>query len=253
MALYYVEGAMIKYIRAFKTYLSITIFFIPISLPQTCYSKSAAELSVAARVLARDPSSSGRVRFTDAQILEFLNEGQRDTIGATLCIRKEYSFDTSSGTVYYSLPSDFMQLDRVLSDNKKLEEKSPAKLDQASTEWETETGEPVNFYINFSSRARIGFYPYPITSSSTESIKVEYYAQAVELTSSDTPFNSITEFTPFHSMLSFYAASEMGFIDGLISQADRYFQRYMIYRNGLNDYCRARPSYSPNINVAPNK
>lgn len=216
-------------------------------------AKTAAELVITARVLSRDPSATGRARFTDAQILDFLNEGQRDTIGATLCIRKEYSFDTSSGTAYYSLPSDFMQLDRVLSDNKKLEEKSPAKLDQASTEWETETGEPVNFYINFSSRTRIGFYPYPITNTTTETVKVEYYAQAAELTSSDTPFNAITEFTPFHSMLSFYAAATMNYIDGLISSGDRYWQRYTLYRNSLNDYCRARPTYSPNVSVAPNK
>lgn len=216
-------------------------------------AKTAATLITDVRVLSRDPSSTGRARFTDAQILDFLNEAQRDTIGATLCIRKEYSFDTSSGTVYYSLPSDFMQIDRVLADSERLEEKSPAKLDQSNSEWETEIGEPINFFINFSSRAKIGFYPYPVTNTSTETIKVEYYAQAEEMESIDTPFNAITEFTPFHSMLSYYAASEMGFIDGLISQADRYFQRYILYRNSLNDYCRARPSYSPNVSVAPSK
>jgi len=219
----------------------------------TAEAKTAAQLIIDARVLSRDPSGTGRARFTDSQILGFINEAQRDTIGATLCIRKAYVFDTIVGSAYYSLPSDFMQIDRVLSDNQKLEEKSPSKLDQASSEWETETGEPINYFINFSSRTKIGLFPYPIVDADTETVKVEYYAQAAELTVSDIPFDAITELTPFHSMLSFYAASEMGYIDGLISQADRYFQRYMVYRNNLNEYCRARPGYLPQVNVSPNK
>ena len=239
---------MPKYIKSISFIILVSLF-IPI---QTCYAKTASEIIVAARILAKDPSSSGRVRFTDLQILEFINEGQRDAIGATLCIRKEYSFDTSSGTQYYSLPTDFMQIDRVLSDDQRLEEKSPAKLDQASSEWETETGDPVNFFINFASRTKIGIYPYPVTNTTTETVKVEYYAQAAELTTSDTPFNAITEFAPFHSMLSYYAASVMGYIDGL-AQADRYFQRYAINRQQLNDYCRARPGYFPNVAVSPSR
>lgn len=234
-----------------KRVLFLAILLTSFSVPS--YSKTASEIISDARVLARDPSATGRARFTDAQILGFINEGQRDAIGATLCIRKAYVFDTSSGTVYYALPSDFMQIDRVLSDNERLEEKSPAKLDQNSAEWETVTGEPINFFINFSSRTKIGIYPYPVSNSSTETVKVEYYAQAAELTSSDTPFNAITEFTPFHQMLAFYAAAEMGYIDGLINQSDRYFQRYAIYRQQFNDYCRARPGYFPNAAVAPMK
>ena len=214
-------------------------------------AKTASELIENSRVLARDPSATGRVRFTNAQILNFLNEGQRDAIGATLCIRKAYTFDTSSGTVYYSLPTDFMQIDRVLHDNHKFEEKAPAKLDQNSSEWETETGEPINYFVNFASRTKIGFFPYPVTNTTTATVKVEYYALAYDMSTSSTPYNGITEFTPFHQMLPFYASAQMLWIDGLVSQADRYFQRYAIYRQQFNDYCRARPGYFPNANVAP--
>lgn len=216
-------------------------------------AKTATQLVSTARDLARDPSATGRARFTDAQILDFINEGQRDTIGATLCIRREYSFDTSSASSYYALPSDFMQIDRVLSDNQRLEEKSPAKLDQTSSEWETETGSPQNYYINFASRTKIGIYPYPVSSSSTETVKVEYYAQPIEMVSTSTPFNSITELIPFQQMLSFYAASSMLAIDGLIPQSDRYMQRYLAYRAQLNQYCRARPGYFPDAAVSPSK
>lgn len=222
-------------------------------MPSFGWARTAAELTIEARILARDPSATGRARFTDAQILSLLNEGQRDAIGATLCIRKVHTFNTSVGAAYYALPSDFMQIDRVLSDNEKLEEKSPVKLDTASTEWETVTGSPINYFINFSSRTKIGIYPYPVTNTSTEAVKVEYYAQADEMTSGSTPFNGIAEFTPFQQMLAYYAVASMNYIDGLNGVGDRNFSRYIAYRNAFNDYCRARPSYSPSSGVAPTK
>ena len=236
-----------------KRFVLIAALLLPSCVPQFSEAKTAATLTDDARNLARDPSATGRARFTDAQILGFLNEGQNDAIAATLCIQKAYVVDTSSGSVYYDLPSDFIQIMRVTSDDQRLEEKSPAKLDIANTEWELETGEPLNYFINFSSRTKIGIYPYPNSNSSTETLKIEYYAQADTMVAGSTPFNGITEFTPFHHMLSYYAAAQMGYIDGLIGQADRYFQRYAIYRQQFNDYCRARPGYFPSVNVAPSR
>ena len=213
-------------------------------------AETAASLISKTRLLSRDPSDSGRVRFSNAQILDFLNEAQRDAIGATLCIRKQYSFDTSSGTRYYAMPTDFIAIDRLVHDDQAFEEKSPAKLDKASTEWETVTGTPINFFVRFSSRTMVGFYPYPVTGTSTHTVTVDYFAQATEMTTASTPFNSITELAPFHQMLSFYAASSMLTIDGLNSTALYYFQRYMAYRESFNNYCRARPTYMPSVNVA---
>lgn len=232
---------------------SVLILSLLLAFPLFSEAKTAATLINDARVLARDPSATGRARFTDAQVLEYLNEGQRDAIAATLCIQKSSTIVTSSGTIYYALPSDFMQVVRVTSDDERLEEKSPAKLDIANSKWETETGTPENFFVTFTTRTYIGIYPYPVSGSSTETVKIEYYAQADEMTSGSTPFNGITEFTPFHQMLPYYAAAQMGYIDGLINQADRYFQRYAVYRQQFNDYCRARPGYFPSVNVAPNK
>ena len=232
---------------------SFVFWAVFLALSPCGYAKTAATLTTEARILSRDPYATGRARFTDAQILESLNEGQRDAIAATLCIQKTYTFDTSSASQYYSQPSDFIQIARVLSDEQRLEEKSPAKLDQASSEWENVTGYPQNYFISFASRTKIGIYPYPISNSSTETVKIEYYAQPIEMVSTSTPFNSIVEFIPFQQMLPYYAAAQMGYIDGLIAQADRYFQRYAIYRQQFNDYCRARPGYFPNVSVAPVK
>jgi len=214
--------------------------------PISGISKTASELISTARILGRDPSALGRVRFSDTQILDFINEGQRDTIAGTLCIRKEYTFDTSSGTAYYPMPGDYIRMDRLLSDGERLEEKSPLKLDQESTTWETDTGPPTNYFTNFSSRTKIGFHPYPVTGGSTSTIKAEYYAQVYDLSTSSTPFNSITEFIPYQQMLAYYAAAQMLYIDGLANAADRYMQRYSAYRAELMEYCR-------NKNALPNK
>jgi len=206
--------------------------------PAVCHSKTASELTALARNLGRDPSATGRVRFTDAQILDFINEGQRDSVASTFCILKEYTFDTVQGTVFYSLPTDYIRIDRLISDDVRLEEKSVLKLDQEYTEWEANVGIPTAYYINFASRTKVGFYPYPGSVTSTTTVKVEYYAQVTDMTASSTPFNSITEFTPFHQMLAYYAAAQMLYIDGFSNSADRYLQRYVSYKTEFAGYCR---------------
>ncbi len=216
-------------------------------------AETASTLIQKTRLLSRDPSDSGRVRFSNAQILDFLNEAQRDAIGATLCIRKQYSFDTSSGTRYYAMPSDFIAIDRLVHDDQAFEEKSPAKLDKVSTEWETVTGEPINFFVRFSSRGMVGFYPYPVTNTSTATVSVDYFAQPTDMETTSTPFNSIPEFYPFHQMLSYYAAAQMNYVDGLISSGDRYMQRYGVYLKTYGEFCNNRPTYLPGVNVAPGK
>jgi len=191
------------------------------------------------RLLARDPSSLGRVRFSDAQILNFLNEAQADAIATTFCIEKEYSFDTVSGTTYYALTDSFISVKRLLSDSMKLDEKSPEKLDKLSSEWETVTGTPFNYYINFSSRTKIAFYPVPDSVSSTTTIKIEYFARADTMILTSTPFNGITEFNSFHNMLSYYAAAQMLYIDGSVTVGDRYMQRYTYLKKVFGRSCKS--------------
>lgn len=231
-----------------KIYLALILNLV---LTLNCYATTVSELIVHARQLSGDSAYTEQPMFIDAQILAMFNEAQQDALSTTLCIRREYSFDTSSGTVYYNLPSNFMQIDRVLLGNRKIEEKTPAKLDQASTEWETVTGEPINYFINFSSRTKIGMYPYPVTNTTTDTVKVEYYALAATITSSVNPFDGITEFKPFYVMLSYYTGAQMLYLKGMIADGDRNMQRYFAYRSLLNDYCRARPGYLPNVSVAP--
>jgi len=165
------------------------------------YAGTVSDLIGDVRTMGMDPAFTGQELFTERQVTNLLNEAQKDTISNTLCIREAYVFDTSSGTVYYNLPSNFIQIDRVLSDDQRLEEKSPAKLDLASSEWETITGEPVNFFVNFSSRTKIGFYPYPVTNTTTTTVKVEYYARADVITSNAVQWHNRVYAVPPHACI----------------------------------------------------
>ena len=217
-------------------------------------ARTAAELVTEARELARDPSATGRTRFTDAQILKFINRGEREVIGYTQCVWESYSFELAVLTTWYSLPSDFISVYRVkldADDFQLLEEMSLRGLDKLSEGWEATQGQPQEYYINFASRTRIGFYPVPATTADTGTIHVEYYAQTAVLTSASTPFNAITEFTPFHSMLSFYAAATMTVIDGLFGLSDRYMARYISDRELFKAYCKQRPNYKPSARPGP--
>jgi len=236
-----------------KRYITILALFIVMCSNVYATTTATSQLIRMIRIIALDPAFTGQEIFTDQQILNIMNEAQDDALSMTLCIREAYVFDTSSGTVYYSLPSDFMQIDRVLSDDQRLEEKSPAKLDKDSSEWETETGEPINYYINFASRTKIGFYPYPVTNTTTTTVKVEYYAQANTIGVSTEPFNGITEFKSFYNMLGYYTAARMLYATNHSADGDRYMQWYLVNRNIFSEYCRARPGYSPNVSVTPSR
>ncbi len=217
-------------------------------------ARTAAELVTEARELARDPSATGRTRFTDAQILKFINRGMRDTISYTQCLRDNYTFELVALTTWYDLPSNFISVIRVklkAEDYLVLEEKSLAGLDRETEGWETVQGQPDEYYVSFSSRTKISFYPIPATHTDTGTIHIDYYTQADILTVSDTPFNAVTEFTPFHSMLSFYAAAEMTVIDGLFGLSDRYMARYITDRERFKLSCIQRPGYRPSISPGP--
>jgi hypothetical protein len=203
-----------------------------------------------ARLLARDPSSSNRPRFTDVQIKEFINEGQRDAISDTMCIRKSTTFELVIDQRLYDLPSDFIAMHRLTLENEIRKETSPKQKDQKLEQWEIVTGRPQEYYIDFTQRTKVGMYPFPSGSTELGTIKIAYFAQATDLSlDADIPFNSIEEFTPFHKMLAYYSAARMTEIDGVIGLTNRYMSKYLEYKSRFYNYCRKRPAYQPGLNV----
>ena len=216
----------------------------------TCQSSTFAELITATRLLARDPSSTGRSRFSDTQIKEFINEAQRDAISDTTCIFKSAEIELVADTQSYALPTDFIASQRVTLDYRVLDEISKKGKDQDNSEWETVQGTPKDYYVNFSNRTYIYFYPYPESASDIGTIRLDYYAQATDMTlDADVPYNSISEFTPFHKMLSYYAAHLMAQIDGNMGLSNVFYSLYSKDKTRFYEYCRKRPAYQPGLNI----
>lgn len=199
------------------------------------------------RILVKDTGSS-RQRFSDAQLLRFLNEGQKEVVRYSKPIRKSYQFELVANTTYYSLPTDFLTMTRVSRSYYVLQEMSVAALDK-NNQWETSRGLPINYFINFSSRTKIGFYPYP-TSTSTGTIRIEYIATAADLSAdSDQPYNSIQELQIYGYPLAFYCAYRASLLDSQTAQAQAYFAEWRSALDMTADSTN-RPGYKPNLTPA---
>lgn len=196
------------------------------------------------RVLVQDAGST-RYRFSDAQMLRFLNEGQKDLVQFAKPIRKAYQFELVSGTTYYSTPSDFLSVERLTRSYQVLREESIKSLDKTQ-QWQTVGGLPISYYVNHSSRSLIGFYPFPSSTSSTGTIRMEYNAQATDLSSdSDQPFNGISELQPYGYLLAFYCAYRASLIDSETVQAQAYYAEYRRGSDMLGADAFSRPNYRP--------
>lgn len=199
-----------------------------------------------ARLLARDANSNTRQRFADSEVTNFLNQGQREAVSRTQCIERSFSFQLTVGNTYYALPADYLTARRVTRSNLSLTEMTPAALDGRSRGWETASGKPVYYWVNWSSRGLVGFSPFPAQSTDTDTVKMDYFAMTSDMSSdSDTPFNGIAEFVDYHQMLSYYAAARMTAIDGRVALTQLYVQIYELMLKSMSDHCKARPNYLP--------
>jgi hypothetical protein len=202
------------------------------------------------RTLVKDTGAS-RQRFTNAQLLRFVNEGQKDLNQAARAVRKSTEWELAVGTTYYAAPSDFIFPLRITRDYFIIKEKSVSDLDKNS-EWQKVAGLPFNYFIDFSSRTKIGFYPFPDDSSSTGTIRMTYLAQVSDLSAdSDQPFNSITELQPYGWALSLYCAYRASLIDGQVSLATAYASEYKHELDMLQIDATSRPAYKPPVTGSP--
>jgi hypothetical protein len=209
-------------------------------------AETLSSLLTHTRVLAFDAASSTRQRFTDTQLTELLNIGQRQMIGETRCLQASYNFTLALGTTYYAMPSDFLTVRRLTIGSKNLQEMSPAALDGRSRGWETASGYPTYYFINFSSPTSIGFAPFPAASTDTDTIKVDYFQKAADLSaSSDVPFNGVTRLYEFHHGLAYYAAGVAMLTYGRADLAKAYMDVYTLVTQQLGKRCRENPNYLP--------
>ncbi len=201
------------------------------------------------RVDIKDTGAS-RQRFSDAQLAAFINESQDDIAQDLWPIRKSFVFELVAGTTYYSMPSDWLHTTRTTRDHQAIEEKSLASLDKNSA-WQSVGGLPTVYFVSFSSRTKVGFYPFPDTVSSTGTIRMEYIAKATYLAgSTDEPFGGVSELQPYADLLVHYCAYRAAMIYGQQDLAAVYLNAYQAGLKTMQKEINTRPSYNPPITPA---
>ncbi len=212
------------------------------------YALTASEIITQARVLLNDSSAdTARQRFSDAQLLSFLNDGQREANIFTWVLRSSYTVTLTGGTTEYALPSDFLTTWRVTFSGSKLDQTSFNQLDADSLGWQTSRGRPNKYYIYLSSPAVIGFVPAP-TTLSTGTVVIYYIQQPTEITSlSNSPWNAWPILAPYHSGLIYYLAYRgyMTLLDDKTAMI--YFNEWTLYVNSLKEATLKMPDFNPGM------
>lgn len=227
-----------------KKFIFLCSFFL---FAKPCLAtENLSSLITDSRVLALDASTNPSTRFTDTQITELLNQGQRNMMAANHCIQQSESFQLTTGTTYYSLPSNYVSIMRVTIGSKFIPQLTPGALDGRSRGWEAASGYPTYYFINFSSRSLMGFAPWPAQSTDTDTVKVEYTVSANDLSAStDIPFNGITELQNFDHALAYYAAAIMNLINGQAAQGTSLMTIFNSNMEAFSKMCIELPAYRP--------
>lgn len=226
------------------------IFVTLVLFATFCPSSQAMNLGESradVRSLITDAQAT-RQRFTNAELNSWINEGQRIADAKTWCTYKAVTFRVTMGTTYYALPDDFIQVSRVTRDFLSLPEMTPAGLDGRSAEWENMSGLPTYYFINFSSRTKIGFAPFPMTSSDEANIKVEYVGFSSPLVNdSDNIFSGISEFAPYSFAVAYYSAYKASIVDERNDKAKIFLDSFTSLTTLMKDQCTQRMNYRPQM------
>jgi len=225
------------------------IFFCCLLLAPSLHSLDLGEIRDEVRLRIKDVGiSSTRQRFTDAQLNNFINQTHRDVVNFTWIIKKEVDIELVVGTTYYSLPSDYINNERVRFRNRNFNQTTVEELDSKfrNSDWRSTSGFPTNYFIEESLPNYVGVYPYPNTSSSTGTLTMDYIAQANELTSdSSEPYNEIDVYQQYADVLIYEPCYKVFLIEGEAEKALEYRQYYESRLQLMNSLIGKRPNYKP--------
>lgn len=198
-------------------------------------------------------SNTSRQRYTDTQLNTLINEAHRDVVNATWVILNSTSITLVSGTTYYSLPSDTIDIARVTFDYVPLKETTFQDRDaQTPGSWETSGGRPSRYYQDPTQPGYIGFQPFPNSVTSTGTIRIQYYAQANDLSDdTDEPFNGDNRYVPYHDLLVFFPCYKIFLLENEIPKAQAYAQEYESRVILMRDRVRSKPNYFPGFSGTP--
>jgi hypothetical protein len=211
------------------------------------HALTLSEIRTEVRLRVRD-SNSSRQRFTDAQLNALINQTHRDVINFSNVIRKQDDFELVSGTTYYLLPTDLIQIERVTWRRRNISEQTLQSLDSQANfgDWQIASGPPKSYFQDPSQPGYIGFQPWPLGSTSTGTVVVFYSAQGAELSAdADEPFNGDDRFQEWGDLLIYEPAYKISVIDGLIQEAAEYKTLYETRLRSMMEKIGLKGNYLP--------
>lgn len=241
------KGFMYKKCKKLYWYI-LPVYLIAFSYIAPSHALTASEIISRARVNVKDQSSvNNRQQFTDATMLGFLNDGQREANILAWLLQDIYTLQLSSGTREYPLPNDFLSTDRVLHNDRKLEQTSLNQLDANSPGWLAATGTtPQKYYLYRTTNTVIGFSPKPYGIFTSTNVVIYYIKQPIELTSlSQTPWNGWQSLTPYHTALVYYVTYRASKVLEEMDMADKFYSEWATSIDAMRKGVYTMPDFNP--------
>jgi hypothetical protein len=247
-----------SYRRWWSGFFSGKLWFLGLAfwiLPGTSHATSLASSDVLtrARIYLRDQSTgANRQQFTDATLLQFLSDGQREANAQNWLIVSSTTFNLTLGTTEYAMPTDFMATLRVWFQPSggsyiKLDQTSFDQMDAQSSGWISATGPPTKYYLDRSrANTNLAFWPAPSVTSSTGPVIVYYVQQTPDCTvTSCVPFNGDVVLQPYVSALAYYVAYR-GFLSVEETDlANAYLQYWVSFLQIMRQGTTKMPDFTP--------
>lgn len=197
-----------------KLALSV-LLVIPACRPVLALTLSDIKIQV--RRMTSDKADPG-LKMTDAELLSYINEAQRQVVSQTWCLSNRTSQAITVNTTYYNLPTDLMAITHVEfkdvnNHTRELTEVSERATQQDNFDYERITGTPMTYFVRGSTSSasyqmQICFLPIASSSTAAGTALIDYVNQATDLSAdTDVPFDGQRELYPYHYTIVYLASS----------------------------------------------
>lgn len=227
-------------------------FLVLLCCVTNSFALQGSDILTRARLMLRDTSNDpARQRFSDTQLLNWLNDGQREANATNMIFMSSVSFPLVAGTTAYSLPADFVATWRVTLNGMKLDQTSYNEQDANATGWQNvKPGTPINYDIYETTAPTIEFYPAPsvqyISASTSVVAGIWYLQQSIDLTTtSGIPFNGWIQLYPYQSYLAYYITYRGLWTVGDMDQAQQYLVEWTQGLGAMKMGMGRMPDFNP--------
>lgn len=217
------------------------------------FGATLSEMRTEIRRNLRDTDST-RQKYTDSQLLDFINQAQREIVTATWLSEETSSYMLTQRTTYYLLPDTaiavkYVDFRKSGSNVIALQQETIESLKNGNINWQFISGSPVYYYIEKSSANRhlISYIPIP-NATSTGTVTIRYVNRVDDLSSdSSVPFNNKLHLYPYHNTIVYYVSFRLKAIENKFNEAKFYNDLYIGSLSAMLDRIRALPDYSPGM------